>query len=256
MLLAPTTEPYPVYIADPRSAGNGVLLLPLVDSEIPDSDASRYVTRLGGRFGLVRLEDRDRPGRSFQIDFEAGFFAHFDRGYNLDSIGWDGVYGLFVVWQLQPGLSLRLGALHDSAHVGDEYAERSSRKRLEYTREEWTAGISWSFGNRWRLYSEAGYSEPKIARQRPWRLQLGGEHIGGRQFWKARLGWYTAFNTTFTEERDWQPTITTQIGLMLPFGDRTSRFRFGLEYCTGPSVLGEFFMSDESYLAIGWWFDY
>jgi hypothetical protein len=256
ILLAPTTDLYPAYVADPRSAGSGVLLLPVVSSDIPDSNASRYVTRLGGRLGLVRLYDRDNPDRSFQIDFDAGFFAHFDRGYNLDSIGWDGVYGLFVVWQLQPGLSLRLGSLNDSAHVGDEYAERTLRKRLEYTREEWTAGISWSHSGRWRHYFEAGYAKPKIASQKPWRLQLGVEYIAARRFWQDRLNWYAAIDSTLSEERDWQPTTTTQIGLMLPFGHRTNRFRFGFEYCTGPSVLGEFFMHDESYLAVGWWFDY
>ncbi len=41
--------------------------------------------------------------------------------------------------------------------MGDEYAERTGRLRINYTREEFLAGISGELGDRWRVYGEAAY---------------------------------------------------------------------------------------------------
>jgi hypothetical protein len=254
--LAPPADFYPQYIADPRRPQSALLLIHPLDTEIPESEGGRVGVRLGGRFALFRVHPEGSPDRGWQLDLEAGFSSHFDMENALDNIGWDGFYGLMLSWRPGPDLGFRVGTLHDSAHVGDEYAERTGRRRIGYTREELVAGISWSFRDRWRSYAEIGHAYGDIDDfQARWRLQGGLEYIGRRHFWNNRMPWYAAADITAFEESDWQLTVAAQLGLILPTGRGTSRFRVALEFVDGRSVLGEFFFRDESYLALGLFFD-
>ena len=254
--LAPAADFYPQYIADPRRPQSALLFLHPLETEIPESDGNRVGVRLGGRFALVRVHPEGDPDRGWQLDLEAGFSSHFDTAHALDNIGWDGFYGLFVSWKPRPEVGFRVGSLHDSAHVGDEYAERTGRERIGYTREELVAGVSWSFGQRSRTYAEIGHAYGDLDDfQASWRLQGGLEYVGKRRFWNDRMPWYAAADITSFEENDWRLTLAAQLGLILPTGRGTSRFRIALEYVDGRSVLGEFFFRDESYLAVGLYFD-
>lgn len=256
--LAPPADFHPRYLADPRRATSAVLLMGNVSSNIPDAGERRYGIRLGNRFGLLRVHPAGDPERGLQLDFEGGFFCHFDREHNLDNIGWDGIFGLVATFKPSRSFSLRFGTLHDSAHVGDEYAERTGRRRVDYTREELVLGAGWNPDQRWRLYSEAGwaYTLRDEELQRPWRLQAGAELRSLRRFWRGRLNWYAAADIAVTEERDWRTSVTVQLGVELPVGNRGSAYRFGLEYFDGRSPMGEFFFHNESYLALGWFFDF
>jgi hypothetical protein len=254
--LAPPADFYPQYIADPRRPQSALLLIYPIDTEIPESDGNRTGVRLGGRFALFRVHPEGDPDRGWQLDLEAGFSGHFDMDNALDNIGWDGFYGLFLSWKIRPAIGFRIGTLHDSAHIGDEYAERTGRERIGYTREELVAGMSWSFSHGWRTYAEVGHAHGDIDDfQARWRLQGGLEYIGRRHFWKNRMPWYAAVDITSFEESDWRLTAAAQLGLILPTGRGSSRFRVALEVVDGRSVLGEFFTHDESYLAVGLFFD-
>jgi len=253
---APPADFYPQYIAAPRRPPSALLLIHPLDTEIPESEGNRTGVRLGGRFALFRVHPEGSPNRGWQLDLEAGFSGHFDMDNALDNIGWDGFYGLFLSWKIRPAIGFRIGTLHDSAHVGDEYTERTGRQRIGYTREELVAGISWSSRDRWRAYAEAGRAYGDIDDfQARWRLQSGIEYIGKRHFWNDRMPWYAAADITAFEESDWRLTVAAQLGLILPTGRGTSRFRVALEYVDGRSVLGEFFFHDESYLSLGLFFD-
>ena len=85
------------------------------------------------------------------MHFEAAFRSTLTRIYK-------------VAWQ------------HLSSHVGDEYAERTGRRRIAYTRNELAGGISERIGERWRAYGEIGwgYSKKNDNLQEPGRLQGGG----------------------------------------------------------------------------------
>jgi hypothetical protein len=255
--IAPPAEFYPYYIADPRRSQSALLLVGILSSEIPDSEGPRFATRLGGRFPLLRAHPESRPDLGWQIDFEAGFFAHFDIDYSLDNIGWDGLYGLTLSWKPKPGLAFRVGRLHDSAHVGDEYAERVGRERIGYTREEYVLGTSLKTAEVWHVYGEVGYAANELDDfQEPLRIQAGVERVGRRHFLDGRMRIYWATDLAATEERDWRITVTAQLGVMMPSGLGTTRYRFALEYGHGRSALGEFFFRDCSYLALGWYFDF
>jgi hypothetical protein len=148
---------------------------------------------------------------------------------------------------------VQIGTKHISSHVGDEYAERTGRRRIDYTREEVAAGAIWSVTPRWRTYAEAGwgFAPKEEVGQEPGRLQLGLEHEVPGSLGQGRLGWFAALDLGAMEERDWQVDPSLRIGLLVPAGDR--RWRVGLGVHEGTVPLGEFFQVDETYVALGLW---
>jgi hypothetical protein len=256
VMFMPPAEFYPQYTADPLRPQSAVVVQWVTDSEIPDTGAARFALRLGGRFGLVRWYREDTPECGWQLDFEGGFVGHFDMTESLDNIGWDGLLGLYLSWLPSPELGFRFGMKHRSAHVGDEYAERTGRQRMEYTREELVAGLNWSPTPRWTVYTEGGFGYGLEDFQEQGRLQLGIEHAGTRRFWDNRASGYAAVDMQLFEEQDWHPLATVQIGFVAPTGRGTSRYRLAVEAGTGQSVLGEFSFEDETWVGIGWYFDF
>ncbi|HYG65266.1 MAG TPA: DUF1207 domain-containing protein [Thermoanaerobaculia bacterium] len=250
----PASNLYPGYVADPRRPQFSVALLNFPDPQVEDSGDRRVGLKLGGRFGLLRLHSSERPERGVQLDIEAGFTGQFDIEHSLDNLGWDGTYGLLLSSTFGNGLSVQLGTKHISSHVGDEYAERTGRRRIDYTREELAAGGAWSLGPRWRTYAEYGwgYQPKEEIGQEPGRLQLGLEHEAAGSL-GGRLGWYAALDLGAFEERDWQVDPTLQTGLLIPSGDR--QWRIGIAYHDGIVPIGELFREDEAYVALGVWLD-
>lgn len=257
LTLSPATELYPRSIADPRRPGLSVTYGHFTRSEIADAGDSRLGIRMGGSYGLLRLHPVGEPDRGFQLDAAASFLGQFDLDHSLDNIGWDGLYGLFFTWADGGGWALKFGAHHDSSHVGDEYAERTGRRRIGYTREEAVLGVSRQFSGRWRLYGEAGraYHRSNKELMDLWRGQVGLEYEPPRRLWDGRMGWYAAADCSFFQERDWRGNIALQLGLVIPRDDIGRRYRFGVEYYRGRSVIGEFFQNDEASLSVGFWWD-
>lgn len=255
--LAPSSHFYPLYLADPRRAQSALLLMEPVSTDVPESDALRFAIRLGGRFPILRVHPAGEPDRGWQLDFAGGFLGQFDSHHSLDNIGWDGLYGLLATYKPRPALGFRFGVLHDSAHVGDEYEERTGRRRLGYTREELVAGAAWQVGHAWLVYGEVGhmYNEVKPF-QEPLRLQAGAQYESGAGPFGPRRPWYAAVDLTSFEENDWQVKVTAQLGVMVPVGDGDNRYRFAVEVGDGRSELGEFFLYDDTYVALGWYFDF
>ena len=260
----PPSNLYPRYAADPRGPQFGVMLLAFPSPRIPDSGDQRVGLKLGGRFGLLRIRPQGQPQdqpesgwqvRGWQVDIEAGFTGQFDIEHSLDNLGWDGTYAFLVSSEIRPGVHLQFGTKHVSSHVGDEYAERTGRRRIGYTREELAAGAAWSFAPRWRSYAEAGwgYAPKKEIGQEPGRLQLGLEHEAAGSLRGGRLGWYATLDLGSLEERGWRIDPTLQLGLLVPSGNR--RWRVGLGYHDGSVPIGEFYQVDEPYIALGLWLD-
>jgi hypothetical protein len=253
--IAPPSNFYPQYIADPRRAQSALLFMGFTESDIDSASSSRFGLRVGRSFGVARFHPKGDRTRGIQIDVEAGFFGQFDIKDQTDNIGWDGFYGVLASYKPNERFAVRFGTLHDSAHLGDEYMEETGRERIEYTREEIVAGASWAPHRRWRGYSEYGWAFGIKEFQARSRLQFGIEHFGDRSFWRDRFSWYAAMDFDLFEERDWEPATTAQLGLILPTGREGSRYRVALEMYHGRSVLGEFSFGDETYIALGFYFD-
>ena len=252
--LFPSTDLYPPNVASPHRLTNAVELSTVGSVGIAGSGDSRTLLRLGGRFGVLRLRPRGHPHRSLQLGIEAGFAGQFDNDASQDNIGWDGFYGVTLTGGRGPSLAWKVGLLHTSAHVGDEYLERTGRGRIGYTREELLAGLSARLSPRWRAYVEAAHAhELRIDLQRPWRAQAGLVFEDRDRFAGGRFGWYAAADLSSWEERDWRTDWALQAGLLFPAGGRV--WRAGIGSSDGRPALGEFFQNSESYLSAGLWVD-
>lgn len=252
LVLFPADDVFPRPLADPHRAGFGLARVTVTNTDIPAAGDTRYALKVGGRLGLARLQTGTR---AWQLNVEGGFNGQFDITQSEDSIGWDGLYGLTLTTLLRPQLALRVGALHNSAHVGDEYIERTGRLRLNYTREEAIAGLSWQFDPRWRAYGEYGhaYDLRNETAQAAGRAQAGVEYEAPTRWWGGRLGWYAAVDVSALEERDWRADTGVNVGFVTRAEGR--RWRLGLEYYDGRPAMGEFFQHTEQHVALGAWLD-
>jgi hypothetical protein len=251
--LFPVGDVYTVNIADPHRPMNAVMAHFYTRTAIYDSTDVRTGLAAGGRFGILRIDPAESGGRSWQVSVDAGLNAQFDSNNKLDNVGWDGNYGLTLTTSSGP-LGFKLAILHDSAHVGDEYAERTGRTRLDYTREEVIVGLSVRPANGWRLYGEGGYGYYLLTEeQRPWRTQGGLEYTTPLALVGGRFAWYAAVDFSGTEERGWRLDTAVQTGLTTTSGGR--RWRVGVEYVDGRGPLGEFFQDSEAWFTLGIWID-
>lgn len=253
----PGGQLYPVYIANPIRPQMGIALAHFSDSDIPNAEDERVIIRLGANAGLLRFSPTDKPDSGFQLNVEAGFIGAFDIENSLDNIGWDGLYGILLSWSNGRGFAAQTGIKHVSSHVGDEYVQRTGRKRISYTRGEYVLGLSLACQKYWRIYGEGGYAyeERNEQLQEPWRLEAGLEFQDPHRFWGNRFGWYAAGDFNWHQESDWSTDFTVQAGLIVVREKLFRTFRFGLEYRNGRSVLGEFFFRNETYISLGLWCD-
>jgi hypothetical protein len=254
LTLFPTGDVYAVYAADPHRPTNVVAEAAILGGGIPDTDSP--VTRLGagGRFGVLRILPARPDGRTWQVSLEAGLDALFDSQNRLDVVGWDGNYGLTVTTASSSRLAVKIALLHVSAHVGDEYMERTDRDRVNYTREELAVGIAWRWSPQGRVYGEAGAAyrlgDPALA---PWRVQSGLEFESSRGPCGARLACYAAVDLSAMQERDWRMDLAVDVGIVVRGVARTSRLFLG--WYDGRPTANEFFTDSVSGFTLGFKID-
>jgi hypothetical protein len=244
-----------LYIADPHRPGAGLLGESYFSTDVEQATDYGFYLKVGGRFGLLRWLPKTDTGRMWQVSLEAGLDAQFDGGSSLENTGWDGNYGLVVSTIKRGGRwAYKTGILHTSAHIGDEWIERTGRQRIGYTREEALAAVSWQFAPKWRTYVEGAWGyELRVGDDlmAPLRGQVGLELELPERMWNGLAGWYAATDISSWEERDWRIDVSLQVGLRMTNADRT--WRLGLQYYDGRVPLGEFFQETVSVLTIGLW---
>lgn len=253
--LFPDTSLYAPYVADPHRTGFGLEILGVADRSIPASSGVRFRLSLGGRFGLLAFRPEWLEGWRSQLVLEAGFTGQFDIEESLDSIGWDGVYGLQLEARRPDGLALKVGTRHVSSHLGDEYAERTGRRRIGYTREEILAAVSWRPRTKLRAYAEAGwaYGKGNDTVQEEGRAQVGLEYTSVPRPEPYRWTWYAAVDVSAAEEREWKVNPSIHLGFALRTGKRD--WRVGIGYAHGRVPIGELSFRDEGYVVLGLWLD-
>ena len=253
--IAPTDHLYSPYIADQKRVSFGLQLLHVADSDIPDTGFKRFALRMGGRLELFNWTAQNKPEQQLQANFEVGFLGHFDIDHSQDNIGWDGNYGLIFSYQLNQSWSYRSGFYHNSSHIGDEYAERTGRQRISYTREEVLLGAQHNFNVHWQYYIELGigYHQEDKPLQKSYRTQAGIQFQQSGFTKEQRLGWYTGLDISAYEENDWSINQALQVGFA--FDADPHIWRVALDYYRGRSTLGEFFQHNEEYLGLSLYLD-
>lgn len=253
--LAPSSDLYPAYTADPRYPRFALTILSMTHSTLARTTPTRVGTAVGSSLGVFRLHPADRAQVGFQLQLGAGVFAQWE-GKGRDGIGWDGVYQVLGTFALRHPLAFKLGIAHLSSHVMDEYMENTGRRRLEYTREELVAGMSSSLANPWRTYAEVGYAHlVRSPVQKRWRLQAGLEYQSARVLAEGLAGFFIALDSQSHQENAWEVSLALQAGVVVPKEYLGWTLRMGLEFYRGRSPMGEFFQDEERQIAWGWWLD-
>jgi hypothetical protein len=251
--MLPSGELHAPYVADPHKPENAALAQHYTSSRIFDTSSERFALSAGGRFGLLRLEPGHPEGRAWQLSIDAGLDFQVDSQHKQDAIGWDGSYGLTLTTARGPW-SFKAAHIHTSGHVGDEYAERTGRKRIDYTRADLGFAAARRIGRGARAYAEVGWAYHLLTEeQRPWRLQAGLEYESRRVLFGGRCAWYAAADLQWLEERDYRTDSALQVGLSTRAGGK--RFRLGLAYDDGRALMTEFFQDTEAWFSLGIWID-
>lgn len=249
----PEQQIYPVNLADPRRIQFSAKNLYFSETSIDQTSDRRFDLKLGGRLGLLWHDaGLNNPQLGWLLSLDVGYHGQFDVESSQDNIGWDGIYALMLSYRPNSQMAFKFGSYHISSHVGDEYIERTGRARINYTREEWQAGMNLSLSESLQWYAEVGRAHDirNLQLQEPWRWQTGIQYSPQRaKAWQ----WYAAMDIGASEERDWQRDITLQFGWQIP--TETRIWRIGLEAYDGKAQLGEFFQDDEKYIGLGLWLD-
>jgi hypothetical protein len=139
--------------------------------------------------------------------------------------------------------------MHVSAHLGDEYQDRTGRQRINYTREEFALGAAWRLARRSRAYGEIGVAYiTRSEIQEPLRLQGGIEHEGAPRFLRNQFAWYAAADFSSLQERDWRLDSALEGGLVKWTNGRA--YRIGIGYLNGRPTLGEFAQVSEGFVSL------
>jgi hypothetical protein len=249
--LFPAGDLFPVYAADPHRPTNLLAVAFYSTTEIPETSSPRTALSAGGRFGILRVDSATPAGWSWQISLDAGLDGVFDSQYSNDGIGWDGNYGLTVTTTKRASrLAFKLAMLHVSAHLGDEYGERTRAARLNYTREELAVAAAWRPRPHARVYAEFGAAYlMRSDDQHRMRWQMGGEYERPPTLFAGRMAWYGAVDLSLLAERDWRLDTSLQGGLVTRNNGRT--YRLYAQWYDGRPTLGQFTAYSEAALSFG-----
>ena len=256
VVLGPQDRFYGPYVAEQRRPSLGIKSIGANQNGIAGAGESRWGLRVGREFPIARFYRGADADGGIQLDGEVGILAQFDRDNSTDNIGWDGLYGLYLSWKPAESLAMRVGASHNSSHLGDEFIESTGRTRIMYTREEILVGLSWQAAPEWRTYGEYGWGYDLRNEQlmEEGRAQAGVEWEALESPWNGRSRPYAAVDVDAYQEDDWELNVTLQAGVLLPNANG-SHWRFGIEIYDGRSPIGEFFQSEETYASWGVWLE-
>ncbi|MFP4030404.1 MAG: DUF1207 domain-containing protein [Desulfococcaceae bacterium] len=256
--LDPDDQPYPDYLADPRRMRLGISLAG-VDSEIPETSAGRAILDIGTRYTLFKIRPDPEGDYALSLDIMGGVFMQFDLGNQLDNVGWEGIYGLGIVFAQNDHMAARIGYRHLSSHIGDEYIEKTGRERIGYTRDDLTLGLSYWPREDWMVYVEPrwAFNLGDADGMKELAGEAGVQYEGPRKFWNGNAAFYAGLHVQAYQESDWKPGVSFQSGLQIRRGDDGANIRLGLEGYTGRAILGEYALEfDESYLLCGFMLDF
>ena len=171
--------------------------------------------------------------------------------YKNDGIGWDGNYGLTVTTaKASSRFAFKVAVLHISAHLGDEYQERTQNGRINYTREELALAMSFRPQTRTRIYGEFGVAYiMRSEGQERMRWQVGGEYERPPTVFGGRMAWYGAVDFSLLEERDWRLDTCLQGGLVTRNKGRT--IRLFVQWYDGRPTIGQFTAYSEAAFSLG-----
>ena len=189
-----------------------------------------------------------------QFGFQVGVNARFRiERPSRDKVGTDWIVALpleaaYGRW------SGRLRLLHRSSHLGDELAETTGAERIEYSHEAVDALVAFRLAPDTRVYAGGTYVLRSITTYEPWLSERGVRDVASIQAgieaeWpglsSARAAPLLALDWQRAQRTEWDDELSAAAGVRLKAGGR--EFRLLLRFFDGPSTLGEFFLTPESF---------
>lgn len=154
--------------------------------------------------------------------------------------------------------SSRITLFHKSAHLGDNYIQRTKQPRITYSRE----GIQWlgalEPAKFLRIYTGGTWLLHTIPQLDRAELQAGLEIHGPyfRFIANHQCYLYLSQDIQSKQEVGWNINSNTQFGMLFGFKNIERNMRFFLNYFSGRSIFGQFYQREENFLSAGVGFDF
>jgi hypothetical protein len=226
--------------------------------DLPDAENSARevvaAVSIGAVFPLVQLASW--PGGGLQLVADGRVFARFRIAYpTRDDMGQDWWVG-GALEAAQHAWSARVGIIHRSSHIGDEFAAATGAQRIEFGSEQLDLMAAWDApgiarvygGGSWIFRSYLGW-EPLLKD-----LDISDRavvQVGADREWRPwpdpRFAVHAGFDVHAAERTGWKPGYAAAAG----FGIRTARaLRLTARGYDGMSMMGEFFLTRERYFSL------
>lgn len=244
-------------VLDPGKAPRERPAFAVVDPDDFRRDFEAFVA-LGGTVLLWGASDS--PDRGIVLGAQAGVFARFRvEKPSRDYLASDWIVAFPVEWQ-NGRLSGRARILHRSSHLGDEFIFETGARRIEFGHEAIDMLLAYRALPELRFYGGGAWIFRSNTENEPNLRQLGHDihddftlqaGVDGEWWFRAeqpRLSLVAGIDAQAAQRTEWRPQIAAAAGIGAR-GAPGARggLRILLRYFTGPSTLGEFFLTDESF---------
>ena len=227
------------------------------DPEDSSSDV-QAAAAIGGSIPLLHLAEW--PGKGGIVaSAQIGVFARFRIEYpSRDDTGQDWFVGMpfEIAYDKFTG---RFRIMHRSSHIGDELVEVTGAQRIEFGGEfadfvagyEVLPGARLYGGGTWNFRSYTARLPALIARGGRDRFALQGGIDGSWYLWSAgKTGVIAGLDWQSAERIGWKSQLSFAGGITARTNERSTRLL--LRYFHGPSSMGEFFLTPETFVALEW----
>ena len=228
----------------------------------PDADDSaddfQVMVGVGGAVPLWHLAEWKGKG-GIVASAHVGVFARFRMEYpTREDTGQDWFIGMPIEIAYE-NFSGRFRIMHRSSHLGDELSETTGAERIEFGGEyaDFLAGYDVAEG--FRLYGGATYNFRSYTARLPALVFRGrkdtGQLQGGldvrRYPWAdGRIGVIAGADWQSQQRTNWRPQFAVTGGLDFRTPRRSSQIV--ARYFRGPSIMGEFFLTPETFVSLEW----
>ena len=231
---------------------------PFIDA-LTDDDRSDVVAAvgIGMAFPFVALKTWDNGG--INLTGHVGVFSRFRiENPSRDDMGQDWVVGGGIE-VLRDNMAGRLRIHHRSSHLGDEFTESTGARRIEFGGEAVEGVVSYQDrtgvrlygGGSWIFHSNTGSTAVLQQLDRPDRFTAQAGADGSWYRWSnGRVGVHGGLDFQTAQRTNWQGALSALGGVAFRRDNTPTgrELRLSLRYFTGPSPMGEFFLTKEQYL--------
>ena len=242
----PSAPVYRSYLADPLTPRSGSkFMIP-----IHGPDNVKIENALGAQRTFARWTSPSGD-EAIDVSMEGAVFARFDINENVDMDAADFRVGIPIGYR-RGRFSAKLNIWHLTSHLGDEFIERTGRKRIDYHKEEIAPGFSYDWTDEFRTYAEIGFGYYIDKVNKRWRGEVGAEWAGDL-LWSGPPQTYLAIDIKWRQETDWDTAVAIQGGLWVSRGDPNSLagLRFFIEYYRGVTPQTQFLEEQIEYVGLG-----